>query len=145
MSIPLDSVQAVQHANIFLGALQLAVSRLFWESNSPQIINLNLWQLICSHNVPLCAKSMPVSPYCKIYRLLKQWSVTAPIELLWFPRETPTRGPFNAQISATIEVNGYYLGKHYSMDHRRNRPLWLWPSMFLQQTSRHLRKIGLHN
>lgn len=31
-----------------------------------RLLTLNLWQLICSHNVPLCAKSLLVCLCCKI-------------------------------------------------------------------------------
>lgn len=71
-----------------------------------------------------------------------QWTVTAPIELLWFIVATPTRGPFNAQIGDTIDRNGHYLGMHYPTDHWHDRPQWLQPPALMQQAGKHAETPG---
>lgn len=61
-----------------------------------------------------------------------QWTVTAPIELLWFIVATPTPGPFNAQIGDTIDRNGHYSGMHYPTDHWHDSPQWLQPPVLMR-------------
>lgn len=67
-----------------------------------------------------------------------QWTVTAPIELLWFIAATPTQGPFNAQISDTIDRKSHYLGTHYATDHWHDRPQWLQPPALMHQAGKHM-------
>lgn len=67
-----------------------------------------------------------------------QWTVTAPIELLWFIAATPTWGPFNAQIGDTIDRNSDYLGTRYPTDHWHDRPQWLQPPALMQRADKHM-------